>query len=544
MLCCFEGKTYICVNSNSLTNPCSPNEALKQDKSMTEIIRFLNHKCVVTKTTTGSNQATTLWIMGQRRKNVLLLMLLTFLMMPSPISAQDKPTTKTEKTDESAKKENAPTDAPEDTTKTSLKDRIMEKKEQIIQNIQEKIDSLKPKAEEAMIKADSVLSVRNAKITTDTLYVARPLETWTFRFKTDGFGEIMNLRAANPDGTRSNYYLTADPKVTLGIMANYRGISLSFSLSPSKILSDISDMMSAINYYSNTFGIDATFEKVESFHGRTGLQTHSHKLVGTDMRQFALTGYYVFNGKKFSLPAVFNSTWVQKRSAGSFLVQANLNIGRIRIGDNLDSEHSFTSQLNRINMNSLAIGAGYGYNLVAGKHWLLHGTFQPCLTIWQNYKLHTTADGKEDVNKMDNGNINFFLVGRLGAIYSWDKYFIGLTSVMQHSKSGKDSDFSVRDTQWQARAFFGWRIHTKLHERPKPVKKRRAIRRATTTRTTTAKPAATTKKATTTAKKPISTTTKKPTTTTKKSSTVPTKPHGTSASRSSRSIPAQSIKTQ
>ena len=68
-----------------------------------------------------------------------------------------------------------------DTTKTTLLQRLQEKKEQIVQNIQEKIDSLKPKAEEAMIKADSILDVRNAKITTDTFYVARPQETWTFR---------------------------------------------------------------------------------------------------------------------------------------------------------------------------------------------------------------------------------------------------------------------------------------------------------------------------------------------------------------------------
>ena len=444
-----------------------------------------------------------------------LIPLLALALFPySSLKAQSTAKTDTVKT--KAKVEAAEVKAKNDTTsvdttKTTLLERLQEKKEQIIQNIQVKIDSLKPKAEEAMIKADSILNVKNAKITTDTFYVTRPRETWTFRAKTDGFGEIMNLRATNPDGTRSNYYLTADPKVTLGIMANYRGISLSFSLSPSKILSDISDMMSAINYYSNTFGIDLTFEKVESFHGRTGLQSHSHKLNGTDMRQFALTGYYVFNGKRFSLPAVFNSTWVQRRSAGSFLVQANLNIGRIRIGDNLDSDHSFTSTLNRINMNSLAIGAGYGYNLVAGQHWLLHGTFQPCLTVWQNYKLHTTSNGKEDVNKMDNGHINFFLVGRLGAIYSWDKYFIGLTSVVQHSKSGKDTDFSVRDTQWQARAFFGWRIHTKLHERPKPVKKKRTT---STRRTTTTRAAATKTTTTTAAKKPAATTTTKKTTTT------------------------------
>ena len=417
-----------------------------------------------------------------------------------------------------------------DTTKTTLMERIQEKKEQIIQNlqekkeqivqnIQEKIDSLKPKAEEAMIKADSILDVRNAKITTDTLWVARPQETWTFRAKMDGFGEMMHLRSVDNAGTKGDYYLNADPKITLGIMANYRGISAAFSLSPSKILSDISDMMSAINYYSNTFGLDFTFEKVNAFRGRTHLESHTHKLSSaTNMRQFALTGYYVFNGKKFSLPAVFNSTWVQKRSAGSFLVQAAFNTGRVKIGDDLETDASVASIPERIDMNSLAIGAGYGYNLVAGKHWLLHGTAQPSLMVWQNYKLHTTdRKGNEEVNKMDTDHINFFLVGRIGAIYSWDRYFVGFTSVVQHSKSGKDTDFALRDTQWQARAFFGWRVHTKLHRRPEPVKKRRSTTRRTTT-TTTKKPTTTTTKkpTTTTTKKPTTTTTKKPATTTKK----------------------------
>ena len=370
----------------------------------------------------------------------------------------------------------AQTDEQPDTTKTTLLERLQEKKEQIIQNIQEKIDSLKPKVEEAMIKADSVLDVRNAKITTDTFYVARPQETWTFRAKTDVFGDLMHIRAVDMGGNIGNYYLSADPKVTLGIMANYRGISASFSFSPSKILSDISDMMSAINYYSNTFGFDLTFEKVDAFHGRTSIDSKSHKLANTNMRLFALTGYYVFNGKKFSLPAVFNSTWVQKRSAGSFLVQAGFNTGRIKIGDNLDPNHEFASSLNRIDMRSISIGGGYGYNLVAGKHWLLHGTVQPSFMVWQNYKLHTTdSEGKAETNKMDNGHLNFFIVGRLGAIYSWDRYFIGLTSVVQHSKSGKDSDFALRDTQWQARAFFGWRVNTKLHRRPEPKVKRRRV---------------------------------------------------------------------
>ena len=159
-------------------------------------------------------------------------------------------------------------------------------------------------------------------------------------------------------------------------------------------------------------------------------------------------------------------------------MQAAFNTGRVKIGGDLNTDETVTSIPERIDMNSFAIGAGYGYNLVAGKHWLIHATAQPSIMVWQNYKLHTTdRKGKEEVNKMDTDRINFFLVGRLGAIYSWNRYFIGLTSVIQHSKSGKDSDFALRDTQWQARAFFGWRVQTKLHRRPEPVKKRRRTTR-------------------------------------------------------------------
>jgi len=384
----------------------------------------------------------------------------------------------------SAQDNDADTEQVSDTTK-NLKEKIREKKEQIIENLQEKKDKiagqiqetkqeLKIKGEDAMIKADSALTVRNSKITTDTFYVARPIETWTFRAKGDAFADVMHLRAVNAGGNEGNYYLSSDPKITLGMMANYRGISASISLSPSKILNEISDMVSAINYYNNTFGVDLTFEKVDAFRGRTSLGGKRHKLHNTNMRSLAVNGYYVFNGKRFSLPAVFNSTWIQKRSAGSFLVQAAFATGRLKIGDNLDDQRIYKYDINRIDMNSFSLGAGYGYNLVAGKHWLFHATLQPSVMIWRNYNLHTTDDnGTEETNKME-GNLNIFLVGRAGVIYSWDRYFIGATSVVQHSKTGKDSDFSLRDTQWQVRAFFGWRMHTKLHQQKKATRHHRS----------------------------------------------------------------------
>ena len=337
------------------------------------------------------------------------------------------------------------------------KEKLRQKKQKLQVKAREKKAELIEKGGVAKAKADSILDVRNSIITTDTMWVARPQSQWIFRAKTDVLGDLLHIRTGEESGFKSNYYLQSEPKVTVGMMANYRGISLSLSLSPTSLLSDFSDMVSAINYYSNTFGIDFTLEKIDEFRGRTSLLSSSRKLGNTNLRDLSINGYYVFNGKRFSYPAVFNSTWVQKRSAGSFLVQANFSTGRLKIGDKLEYSDSYSAQLKKINMTSLSIGAGYGYNYVAGKHWLVHATLQPSVTLWKNYKLRLADNRHEQTQKMP-ANLNLNLVGRAGAIYSWSRYFAGVTSVVQYTKMGKDSDIALRDTNWKARAFFGWHL--------------------------------------------------------------------------------------
>lgn len=325
--------------------------------------------------------------------------------------------------------------------------------------VAEQKEVLLQRAEAARMKADSILEERNRHVTMDTLYVARPPQTWTFRGKSDIFSNDFHIHTGEESGYKSDYYMYSDPKTTVGVMANYRGISLAVSLSPSKLLSDLSDMVSAVNYYSNTVGFDLTYEKVDYFRGKESLTAKSRKLPNTNLRSFSATGYYVFNGRRFSYPAVFNSTWVQKRSAGSFLLLANYNTGRLKIGDQLEYAEHYPSRLHRLDMNSLSLGVGYGYNLVAGKHWLFHLTAQPSVMVWKKYQLHTVGDdGTETVDKMPADHMNIFIVGRMGAIYSWDRYFLGMTSVVQHYKTGKESDIALRDTKWKVRAFFGWRM--------------------------------------------------------------------------------------
>lgn len=354
------------------------------------------------------------------------------------------------------------------TKREHLKQQAKEQKERLRVKAKEQKEKLKVKSEQLKVKgmevkvqADSILDIRNARVTTDTLWVARPQCTWTLRAKTDMIGDIIHLHTGDESGHPSDYYMTARPKMTLGVSANYRGISLALSFSPTKLLSDISDMLSSFNYYSNQFGGDLTMEKIDEFDGRTGLVGKSRRLSNTNLRSFTASGYYVFNGKRFSYPAVFNSTWEQKRSAGSLIAQANLNWGRLNMGNPEEmNAGAYTDVLHRINMRSFSIGIGYGYNLVMPPHWLIHLTLQPSIMLWKNYTLHLTDHnlGNSYTDKMPSGSINIHLTGRAGATYSWDKYFIGATGVFHTIKTGKQTDISITDTKWKARAFFGIRL--------------------------------------------------------------------------------------
>lgn len=338
----------------------------------------------------------------------------------------------------------------------NLEEMGKKRKEQLI----EKSEPIREMGRDVKEQADSLLDIRNAHITTDTLWVARPQCTWTLRAKTDVIGDLIHLHTGNESGNPSDYYMTARPKMTMGVTANYRGISLTLSLSPTKLLSDISDIVSSLNYYSNRFGGDLTLEKIDEFDGRTGLVGKSKRLDNTKLRSFTASGYYVFNGRRFSYPAVFNSTWVQKRSAGSVIAQANFNWGRLTMGNPTEMDATeYKNVLNRISMRSMSVGVGYGYNLVLPPHWLLHLTVLPSFMFWRNYELSLTGDdGNTFSEKIPSDCLNLHLTGRIGATYSWERYFLGVTGIVHCIKTGRGKNISVIDTKWKGRAFFGIRL--------------------------------------------------------------------------------------
>ncbi len=85
-----------------------------------------------------------------------------------------------------------------------------------------------------------------------------------------------------------------------------------------------------------------------------------------EMFNYSMVGQYIFNGQKFSMKAGFTQYENQLQSSGSFLCGAELNYLKISSDSSM-----FFGQTNQLNSFSIGLNAGYGYNFVFKKHFLL-----------------------------------------------------------------------------------------------------------------------------------------------------------------------------
>jgi hypothetical protein len=112
------------------------------------------------------------------------------------------------------------------------------------------------------------------------------------------------------------------------------------------------------------------------------------------MKMANLAGYYVFNHRRFSYPAAFTQSYIQRRSAGSWLAGISYQGGTIETTDDLKARSPKSPDI-QIRIGHIGIGGGYGYNLVLGQKWLLHLSILPTFVVYNYNKLTVNGERRE-----------------------------------------------------------------------------------------------------------------------------------------------------
>ena len=296
-------------------------------------------------------------------------------------------------------------------------------------------------------RIDSILTCNYRKGAIDTAYVVRPSTKWTVKARLNVSGAKIEAEGLE-DGVPFNSEAKADYKTTVSVAATYLGFSLSAALNPAKLLGRYNDYELNFNSYGRRFGFDIIYQNAHNFtgwHDKEGMPRMELPADMMSVKTLNLNTFYCFNSRRFSYPAAFSQSYIQRRSAGSFMLAASAM-----------GQHATLNRQQEIElkMTNIGVGAGYGYNYVPSKQWLLHISALPTFIVYSNTKM-TFNDTKLPLHYHFPEVI---ITGRGAVVRQLGNKFFGMSMVFNFTNVGNEKNLAVHNIKWRVRAFLGFRF--------------------------------------------------------------------------------------
>lgn len=241
-------------------------------------------------------------------------------------------------------------------------------------------------------------------------------------------------------------FATTELQTPISLSLAYRGWGLSYTRSFEDYVDDELSFSTCGQKYgaelryqhnsSYTGTIENDFDPQKDIEIKSG--DISHELYYANL-------YYVFNSKRFSLPAALLQTVIQRRSAGSWLAAINfqrsiLNFHRI--------------PFDKVTSTKFSLGGGYAHNWAfANEHCLFHASFMPLINIYNHNSVYS-SEGKSGASESVsvNGNIH------LSFVYNVSRYVMGASNIYYLSWYNLSDNLAVVDLNWSSRVFIGVRF--------------------------------------------------------------------------------------
>ena len=303
-------------------------------------------------------------------------------------------------------------------------------------------------AQNLIHRVDSFLSARYYREGVfDTTYITRPKTRWTLITRLNFSG--MDIESKGYDqGRRFKSVMRANRKTTISLGASYLGVALSLSLNPAQLAGKYHDFEINFKSYGRRFGFDVSYTDAKNFEGwydADGLPHYTLSDGTLAVKTLNANAFYIFNHRRFSYPAAFSHNYIQRRSAGSFLLAASFQWQHAFHDWDLDT---------KLRMTNIGLGAGYGYNFVPHRGWLLHLSALPTFIL----SSHTSMTFGEDRIPLHYHFPEVIITSRGAVVYQWTKTYAGISMRFNFTNIGSEKSLAVHNQKWLARAFYGIRL--------------------------------------------------------------------------------------
>ena len=304
-------------------------------------------------------------------------------------------------------------------------------------------------------RLNNKLSDKYYKTKYDTNYVARPKEKWLFRLLGNQTGNYIHAKGTVKD-VYSEYDLHTKTNNTLGLEVNYCDVAATFSINPAKIGGDYNDYEFNFEYHGQQLSFDINYQRANSLAGDIQYRDIDHlDKDGLRMNVVNVSAYYSFNHRRFSFPAALFQNYYQLRSAGSWLAGLSVQSGSIKTTDELKARSPQAPEVH-LTFANIALGGGYGYNFVFGRHsqWLFHLSALPSAVLYKHNRLTVNGDEMKDHRLCFNMIFN----ERAALVYHFTPRYNAGASLIMSNSFYDNGDIKLNQNKYLARAFFGVRL--------------------------------------------------------------------------------------
>ena len=295
----------------------------------------------------------------------------------------------------------------------------------------------------------------------DTNYIEPQRYNFTTMLQNTNTYEV--YRIASDKGQSITF--APEANIRIGPYFGWRWIFLGYTVDITHLLQKSNDKRRQeydLSLYSSMLGIDIYYRrtgndyKIRQLYLGEGINTDPIRGTGYDGLTSSIRGfnlYYIFNHRRFSYPAAFSQSTIQRRSAGSPLLGIGYtrhtlevnwkelaDLVNCRLGNHVKVDS--TLMFDKIKYTDVSISGGYAYNWVFAHNWLLASSLSVALAYKQSsgdlpHERFSFSDFKFS-------NINIDGIGRFGLVWNNSKWYAGMSMIF-HAYNYRRSNFSTNN---------------------------------------------------------------------------------------------------
>ena len=294
----------------------------------------------------------------------------------------------------------------------------------------------------------------------DSSYIEPQQFNFAFMLQNTNTYELYRLKIEK----NQSVTLAPNPSVKVGPFFGWRWIFLGYTFDISHLNDNSGKQEFNLSLYSAQIGIDLFYKKTGNDYKikniDLGNKISSKNINNLEFNVFeaSIKGfnlYYIFNHHKFSYPAAFSQSTIQRKSAGSMLIGIGVTNHSIGVDwDNMENllkeKLNITNQavldssirFERIKYTDISLSCGYAYNWAFAHNWLLAGSLS--LAIGYKHSKGNTNNTSGTNTSFSLQNFNLDGIGRFGLVWNNKRWYAGSSAIL-HGYNYHKKQFSTNN---------------------------------------------------------------------------------------------------